>query len=143
MKNTWIQPGSESAKKLSKHIDHPISHEYSLFDLLKRPELNHKIIGELFPDNKPNQNIAQQIEVDAKYSGYISRQQAEIDRLQRHENTAIPADFDYEKVKGLSNEVKQKLGDALPETLARASRVAGVTPAAISLLLVQLKKRAA
>ena len=143
LKNTWIQPGSESAKKLSKHIDHPISHEYSLFDLLKRPELNHKIIGELFPDNKPNQNIAQQIEVDAKYSGYISRQQAEIDRLQRHENTAIPADFDYEKVKGLSNEVKQKLGDALPETLARASRVAGVTPAAISLLLVQLKKRAA
>lgn len=143
LKNTWIQPGSESAKKLSKHIDHPISHEYSLFDLLKRPELNHKIIGELFPDNKPNHNIAQQIEVDAKYSGYISRQQAEIDRLQRHENTAIPADFDYEKVKGLSNEVKQKLGDALPETLARASRVAGVTPAAISLLLVQLKKRAA
>jgi len=143
LKNTWIQPGSEGAKKLLKHIDHPISHEYSLFDLLKRPELNHTIIGELFPDNKPNQNIAQQIEVDAKYSGYISRQQAEIDRLQRHENTPIPADFDYEKVKGLSNEVKQKLGDALPATLARASRVAGVTPAAISLLLVQLKKQAA
>jgi len=143
LKNTWIQPGSATAEKLSKYIDHPIAHEYSLFNLLKRPELNHEIIGELFPDNKPDHKIAQQVEVDAKYSGYISRQQDEIDRLQRHENTVIPADFDYLKVKGLSNEVKQKLSDALPETLARAARVSGVTPAAISLLLVQLKKRAA
>ena len=114
-----------------------------MFNLLKRPELNHEIISELFPDEKPDHKIAQQVEVDAKYSGYISRQQDEIDRLQRHENTAIPADFDYLKVKGLSNEVKQKLSDALPDTLARAARVSGVTPAAISLLLVQLKKRAA
>jgi tRNA uridine 5-carboxymethylaminomethyl modification enzyme len=143
LKNTWIQPGSAVAEKLSQYIDHPISHEYSLFNLLKRPELNHEIIAELFPDNKLDHKIAQQVEVDAKYSGYIDRQQDEIDRLKRHENTAIPADFDYLQVKGLSNEVKQKLSEALPETLARAARVAGVTPAAISLLLVQLKKRAA
>jgi tRNA uridine 5-carboxymethylaminomethyl modification enzyme len=143
LKNTWVQPNSDMAEKLFKHIDHRISHEYSLFDLLKRPELNHQIIGDLLPDQKPDSKIAQQVEIDAKYSGYISRQQDEIDRLQRHEKTAIPDGFDYSNIKGLSNEVKQKLSDALPKTLARAARVPGVTPAAISLLLVQLKKNAA
>ena len=143
LKNTWVQPNSDMAEKLFKHIDHRISHEYSLFDLLKRPELDHQIIGDLLPDQKPDSKIAQQVEIDAKYSGYISRQQDEIDRLQRHENTAIPDGFDYSNIKGLSNEVKQKLSDALPKTLARAARVPGVTPAAISLLLVQLKKKAA
>ena len=143
LKNTWVQPNSDMAEKLFKHIDHRISHEYSLFDLLKRPELNHQIIGDLLPDQKPDSKIAQQVEIDAKYSGYISRQQDEIDRLQRHENTAIPDGFNYSNIKGLSNEVKQKLSDALPKTLARAARVPGVTPAAISLLLVQLKKNAA
>ena len=143
LKNTWVQPNSDMAEKLFKHIDNRISHEYSLFDLLKRPELNHQIIGDLLPDQKPDSKIAQQVEIDAKYSGYISRQQDEIDRLQRHENTAIPDGFNYSNIKGLSNEVKQKLSDALPKTLARAARVPGVTPAAISLLLVQLKKNAA
>jgi len=143
LKNTWVQPNSDIAEKLLKHIDHRISHEYSLFDLLKRPELNHQIIGDLLPEQKPDSKIAQQVEIDAKYSGYISRQQDEIDRLQRHENTVIPEGFDYSNIKGLSNEVKQKLSDALPKTLARAARVPGVTPAAISLLLVQLKKNAA
>lgn len=143
LKNTWVQPNSDMAEKLFKHIDHRISHEYSLFDLLKRPELNHQIIGDLLPEQKPDSKIALQVEIDAKYSGYISRQQDEIDRLQRHENTAIPNGFDYSNIKGLSNEVKQKLSDALPKTLARAARVPGVTPAAISLLLVQLKKKAA
>ena len=143
LKNTWVQPNSDMAEKLFKHIDNRISHEYSLFDLLKRPELNHQIIGDLLPEQKPDAKIALQVEIDAKYSGYISRQQDEIDRLQRHENTAIPDGFDYSNIKGLSNEVKQKLSDALPKTLARAARVPGVTPAAISLLLVQLKKNAA
>ena len=143
LKNTWVQPNSDMAEKLFKHIDHRISHEYSLFDLLKRPELNHQIIGDLLPEQKPDSKIALQVEIDAKYSGYISRQQDEIDRLQRHDNTAIPDGFDYSNIKGLSNEVKQKLSDALPKTLARAARVPGVTPAAISLLLVQLKKNAA
>ena len=143
LKNTWIQPNSDLSEKLLEHIDHKISHEYSLFDLLKRPELNHQIIGDLLPNEKPDAKIAQQVEIDAKYSGYISRQQDEIDRLQRHENTLIPGSFNYAEVKGLSNEVKQKLGEARPDTLARASRIPGVTPAAISLLLVQLKKHAA
>ena len=143
LKSTWIQPNSDLAKKLFIHIDHKISHEYSLFDLLKRPELNHQIIADLLPDAKPDPKIGQQVEIDAKYSGYISRQQDEIDRLHRHENTPIPGGFNYAEIKGLSNEVKQKLSEALPATLARASRIPGVTPAAISLLLVQLKKHAA
>jgi len=143
LKSTWIQPNSDLAEKLFTHIDHKISHEYSLFDLLKRPELNHQIIADLLPDAKPDRKIGQQVEIDAKYSGYISRQQDEIDRLQRHENTPIPGGFNYAEIKGLSNEVKQKLSEALPATLARASRIPGVTPAAISLLLVQLKKHAA
>ena len=143
LKSTWIQPNSDLAEKLFTHIDHKISHEYSLFDLLKRPELNHQIIADLLPDAKPDRKIGQQVEIDAKYSGYISRQQDEIDRLQRHENTPIPGSFNYAEIKGLSNEVKQKLSEALPATLARASRIPGVTPAAISLLLVQLKKHAA
>ena len=143
LKSTWIQPNSDLAEKLFTHIDHKISHEYSLFDLLKRPELNHQIIADLLPDAKPDRKIGQQVEIDAKYSGYISRQQDEIDRLQRHENTPIPGGFNYAEIKGLSNEVKQKLSEALPATLARASRIPGVTPAAISLLLVQLKKYAA
>jgi tRNA uridine 5-carboxymethylaminomethyl modification enzyme len=145
LKDTWIQPGSEGAQKLADHIENKLSHEYSLFELLKRPELSHKIISSLYPaaENKINEKVAEQVEIDAKYSGYINRQQDEVDKLQRHENTVIPTDFDYKKISGLSNEVKQKLTDAQPQTLARASRVPGVTPAAISLLLVMLKKHAA
>ena len=143
LKSTWIQPNTQLSEKLSNYIDHKISHEYSLYDLLKRPELDHKIINNLCPETTVGSNIGQQVEIDAKYSGYISRQKDEIDRLKRHENTPIPVDFNYAQVKGLSNEVKQKLLEARPETLARASRISGVTPAAISLLLVQLKRRAA
>lgn len=143
LKNTWVQPNTILSEKLDRHINKKISHEYSLFDLLKRPELNHEIIGDLIPKDKPASDIGQQVEINAKYSGYIGRQQDEIDRLHRHENTPIPSDFDYSLVKGLSNEVKQKLSEALPETLAKASRIPGVTPAAVSLLLVQLKRRVA
>ncbi|MDA7753285.1 tRNA uridine-5-carboxymethylaminomethyl(34) synthesis enzyme MnmG [bacterium] len=145
LKNTWVQPGTAAAEKLADHIENRLSHEYSLFELLKRPELNHGIIDSLFPkeDRELSPVVAEQVEIDAKYSGYINRQQDEIDRLQRHENTAIPRDFDYKSIRGLSNEVKQKLDDAMPETLARAARIPGVTPAAISLLLVSLKKHAA
>jgi tRNA uridine 5-carboxymethylaminomethyl modification enzyme len=143
LKSTWIQPASETAEKLSAHIENKLSHEYSLFELLKRPEIDYKIIGSLYPEHQVEQKIAEQVEIDAKYSGYITRQQDEVNRLRRHEKTRIPEGFDYLAVKGLSNEVKQKLSEATPETLARASRIPGVTPAAISLLIVQLKKHAA
>lgn len=143
LKDTWVQPGSSVAEQLSAHIEKKLSREYSLYDLLKRPELDYTILGDLYPEHKVEQKIAQQVEIEAKYSGYINRQQDEVDRLQRHEKTRIPEGFDYQSVSGLSNEIKQKLSEATPETLARASRIPGVTPAAISLLIVQLKKHAA
>ena len=143
LKSTWIQPTSDTAEKLSAHIENKLSHEYSLFELLKRPEIDYKIIGSLYPEHQVEHKIAEQVEIDAKYSGYIIRQQDEVNRLRRHENTRIPVNFNYQSVKGLSNEVKQKLSEATPETLARAGRIPGVTPAAISLLIVQLKKHAA
>jgi tRNA uridine 5-carboxymethylaminomethyl modification enzyme len=143
LKSTWIQPTSDTAEKLSAHIENKLSHEYSLFELLKRPEIDYKIIGSLYPEHQVEHKIAEQVEIDAKYSGYIIRQQDEVNRLRRHENTRIPVNFNYKSVKGLSNEVKQKLSEATPETLARAGRIPGVTPAAISLLIVQLKKHAA
>ena len=143
LKGTWIQPASDIAEKLSQHIENKLAHEYSLFELLKRPEINYQLIGSLYPEHPVQPEIAEQVEIDAKYSGYITRQQDEVDRLRRHEKTRIPEGFNYQAVKGLSNEVKQKLSAAAPDTLARASRIPGVTPAAISLLIVQLKKHAA
>ena len=143
IKSTWVQPQSKEAKQIQPLLANEISREYSLYDLLKRPEVTHKDISALTPDLQIDAKVSEQVEIDAKYAGYISRQQDEIDRLRRHENTAIPETFDYSSVSGLSNEIKQKLGEAKPETLARASRIPGVTPAAISLLLISLKKNAA
>jgi tRNA uridine 5-carboxymethylaminomethyl modification enzyme len=143
IKSTWVQPDSEQAKQIQPLLANKISREYSLYDLLKRPEVTHKDISALTPELKIDTKVSEQVEVDAKYAGYISRQQDDIDRMRRHENTTIPETFDYSRVSGLSNEIKQKLGEVKPETLARASRIPGVTPAAISLLLITLKKNAA
>ena len=113
--------------------------------MIKRPELDYEKIASLCNDRdvpEVDVQVAQQIEINAKYSGYIERQRDDIERLRRHEGTVIPNDFDYSEVKGLSNEVKQKLDEARPTTLARAARTQGVTPAAVSLLLIYLKKRA-
>lgn len=143
IKATWVQPQSKQAKQIQPLLANEISREYSMYDLLKRPEVTHKDISALTPELEIDPKVSEQVEIDAKYAGYIGRQQQEIDKLRRHENTAIPTTFDYEKVSGLSNEVKQKLNEAKPETLARASRIPGITPAAISLLLVSLKKNAA
>ncbi len=141
---TWVQPGSDSAKALEAFIDKPLTKEYSLAELIKRPELDYKKIaglGKCDLNVEISNQVAQQIEIEAKYSGYIERQKVDIERLQRHENTKIPEDFDYNAVKGLSNEVKQKLQEFRPKTLARASRMQGITPAAVSLLLIYLKKK--
>ena len=145
LKDTWVQAGTPAAEALASHIQNKITHEYSLYELLKRPELNYNIVNALSPklEQPVSPKVAEQVEIDAKYSGYITRQQDEVNKLQRHENTRIPTDFSYSNISGLSNEIKQKLSEALPDTLARASRVPGVTPAAISLLLVMLKKHVA
>lgn len=140
LRTTWVQPGSEQAGVLEQKTGATLSREYSLHDLLKRPELGYSDISTMNEEMIPG-DVAEQVEIDAKYAGYIDRQQEEIERMQRQENTPIPADFDYDSVKGLSNEVKQKLAAAQPDTLARASRIPGVTPAAISLLLIYLKKK--
>lgn len=141
MKSTWIQAGSEEAAELEKKVSSPLTREYSLMDLLKRPELSYSDLAFLKGEGVEDSQVAEQVEISAKYSGYIDRQQEEIERLHKYENTPIPSDFEYSTVEGLSNEVKQKLSDARPQTIARASRIPGVTPAAISLLLVYLKKR--
>ena len=139
----WIQPGSAAAQALSAKIEKPLSHEYNLLDLLKRPELKYADIAALVaePEDAVCEQVSEQIEIGVKYAGYIDRQQEEIDRLRRYENTRLPLDFDYSIIEGLSNEVKQKLGNTRPQTLAQASRIPGVTPAAVSLLLIYLKKR--
>ena len=141
MRSTWIQPGSMEAEQLAAKLSSPMVREYSLADLLKRPELEYADIANLKGEPMADLQAAEQVAIQAKYAGYIDRQQGEIDRLRRYENTALPAELDYEQVDGLSNEVKQKLGDARPDTLARAGRIPGVTPAAVSLLLIYLKKR--
>ena len=110
---------------------------------MKRPELEYADVAGLKGEPTADTQAAEQVAIQAKYAGYIDRQQDEIDRLRRYENTRIPEDLDYQQVDGLSNEVKHKLGDARPDTLARAGRIPGVTPAAVSLLLIYLKKRGA
>ena len=141
LKTTWIQPKSVAAEKISPHVNRPLSREYNLFELLKRPEINYDLVSDDEVTIDPV--VGEQLEIEAKYSGYIERQKDEIIRLKNHENTVIPASFNYSAVSGLSNEVVQKLTAAKPKNLARASRIQGVTPAAISLLLISLKKHAA
>lgn len=141
MKTTWIQPGSPEAAAIAEKIQVPLAREYSLLDLLKRPELGYADLGSFKGEPVQDPLVAEQVEIAAKYAGYISRQQDDIEKLRKNENTVIPADFDFHGVDGLSNEVKQKLAEARPDTLARASRIPGVTPAAVSLLLITLKKQ--
>ncbi len=138
---TWIQPTSEQAKIANKYLEHPLNREYSLSDLLKRPELDYPKIAEIGDQAIDDNSVAEQIEIQVKYEGYITRQQEEIERLKRHENTLLPIDFDYDNIPGLSNELTSKLKDVRPETIAQASRIPGVTPAAVSLLIIYLKKR--
>lgn len=141
LRDTWIQAGSAEAEQLADKLTSPLTREYSLMDLLKRPELSYADLGNLKGQSVTVTQVAEQVEIAAKYAGYIDRQQDEIARLRAHENTPIPADFDYSTVEGLSNELKQKLGEARPSNIARASRIPGITPAAVSLLLIYLKKR--
>ncbi len=142
LKSTWIQPDTLAGKKVAEHLGKPLAREYNLFDLLKRPELTYRDLACFKPSEElVSEDIAEQIEIQTKYDGYISRQQDEIDKLKRNENTRLPIDFDYSVISGLSNEMKQKLLAVKPESIAQASRIPGVTPAAISLILVFLKKK--
>lgn len=141
--DTYVHPDTPEARVLAESLPKPISREYSLADLLKRPELDYAQVASLKGEPSKDDQAAEQVAIQAKYAGYIDRQQDDIDRLRRHENTPLPLDLDYEQVDGLSNEVRQKLMEARPDTLARAARIPGVTSAAVSLLLIYLKKRGA
>ena len=141
MKTTFIQANSPEADILAPKIKAPLNREYSLLDLLKRPELTYADIASLKGEAVDNGQVTEQVEILAKYAGYIDRQQDEVAKLRANAETLIPNDFDYSNIEGLSNEVKQKLIEAKPDTIARATRIQGVTPAAVSLLLITLKKR--
>ena len=145
LKSIWVNPrnlpASESERVLGKVIDH----EYNLADLLRRPDVNYETLMSLDGSKYAapvalSETEIEQIEISAKYSGYIERQHDEVERAAHFENLKLPADFDYGQVKALSFEVRQKLDKHRPETLGLASRISGVTPAAISLLMIHLRK---
>ncbi|MBQ0753398.1 MAG: tRNA uridine-5-carboxymethylaminomethyl(34) synthesis enzyme MnmG [Gammaproteobacteria bacterium] len=143
LKETWVRPGTEQATKVNALIEKPLTHEYNLLDLLRRPELDYPMLMAATGLLAEAPAVAEQVQILAKYAGYIDRQAIEIERLRGSEDTVLPQGFDYATVKGLSNELRQKLSDIRPETLGQAQRIQGMTPAAISLLLIYLKKHSA
>ncbi|RQM74009.1 tRNA uridine-5-carboxymethylaminomethyl(34) synthesis enzyme MnmG [Aeromonas jandaei] len=142
MRSTWIHPQHPSLEAVNALVNTPLTREQSLEELLRRPEVTYDAlmtiegIGPAVADPA----AAEQVEIQIKYAGYIDRQQDEVEKQLRNENTLLPLDLDYRDVNGLSNEVKAKLNDAKPQTIGQASRISGITPAAISILLVHLKK---
>ena len=142
LKSHWIQKESVAAKQFEEKFKTPIEREYSLMDLLRRPEVNYGDLMQMDAvcDDIVNSAVAEQIEIQAKYCGYIARQEKEIAKQKYCEEAEIPEHMDYQRVPSLSTEVRQKLEKIRPQTIGQASRISGVTPAAISLLLVHLEK---
>ena len=166
LKKTWLQPNTPEAAKVDAFLEKPLTREYSLADLLARPRVTYEgltdalkesdkslaaycshtpiegLTGSLTPtlEDELLKQVDEQVSIHIKYQGYIDRQQDEIEKLKRHEESVLPDDLDYSSMQGLSNELKQKLIAARPENIGRASRLPGMTPAAISLILVYLKK---
>ena len=147
LKSTWVNPRMVSEAEAERVLGKPIEREYALTDLLRRPNVSYKqlmtltsVDGRRFDQPELDVAVADQVEIQVKYAGYIDRQAKEVERHEHYENLALPDDIDFMSVRALSMEVRQKLTHHRPETLGQASRIAGVTPAAISLLLVHLKK---
>ncbi|HDU8492872.1 tRNA uridine 5-carboxymethylaminomethyl modification enzyme [Aeromonas hydrophila] len=142
MRSTWIHPQHPSLEAVNALVNTPLTREQSLEELLRRPEVTYEAlmaiegVGPALPDTA----AADQVEIQIKYAGYIERQHDEVEKQLRNENTLLPLDMNYRDVNGLSNEVIAKLSDAKPQTIGQASRISGITPAAISILLVHLKK---
>lgn len=143
LKSTWVNPRILDAASAERVLGQAIEREYSLLDLLRRPQVSYGSLMTLpgAGEGVSEADVAEQVEIQAKYQGYIERQQEEINRHHHYEALRLPVDLDYAKVHGLSFEVRQKLMQHRPETLGQASRISGVTPAAISLLLVHLKRK--
>lgn len=143
LRELWVHPKSDNVDEVNSVISAPLTKEASAEDLLRRPEMTYELLMTL-PSYGPalaDEQSAEQVEIQVKYEGYIARQQEEIDRQQRNENTLLPTDLDYRQVNGLSNEVIAKLNDHKPTSIGQASRISGITPAAISILLIYLKKQ--
>ncbi|ENG2093554.1 tRNA uridine-5-carboxymethylaminomethyl(34) synthesis enzyme MnmG [Morganella morganii] len=143
LRDIRVHPQSESVKEINAILNTPLSKEATGEDLLRRPEMDYNRLMTLsdFAPGVDSPAAAQQVEIQVKYEGYISRQQDEIQRQLRNENATLPVDLDYKQVSGLSNEVVAKLNDHKPTSIGQASRISGITPAAISILLVWLKKQ--
>jgi len=139
MKETFIHPQTELAQRFTEMTGQELARENNLLDLLKRPQVSFEQLANLTQTDVAPE-VGEQIEISAKYSGYIDRQQEEVARLRQSEEMVMPPDFDYDRVQGLSNEVRAKLKAIKPATLAQAGRISGVTPAAVSLLMIYLKK---
>lgn len=142
LRGQWIHPDHAATPELNTMLKNPVSREHSLEELIRRPEMTYSQLMEIESVGPGLEDpiAAEQVEIQIKYAGYIARQMDEIAKTQRHENTLLPVDMDFSKISGLSNEVIAKLTEARPETIGKASRISGITPAAISLLLVYLKK---
>ena len=142
LRSVWVQKDHAVAPQINELLKTPLSRENSLEDLVRRPEVRYDDLMEIegLGPKLLDTQAAEQIEIQIKYAGYIDRQLDEIAKKKRHEDTLIPMEFDFTQISGLSNEVVAKLSDARPETIGKASRISGITPAAISLLLVYLKK---
>jgi len=140
LKNIWIKPKTSQADYLKDNLNIEISHEYNLIQLLTRPNLNYSDLINLIKDPITNKQAIEQIEITAKYQGYIKRQEDEINKNLNQEQFKLPINFDYELINGLSKEISQKLNKHKPITLAQAKRIPGITPVAISLLLIYFKK---
>lgn len=142
MRSTWIHPQHPSLEAVNALVNTPLTREQSLEELLRRPEVTYDALMAIegVGPSVTDPAAAEQVEIQIKYAGYIERQHHEVEKQLRNENTLLPLDLDYREVNGLSNEVKAKLNDAKPQTIGQASRISGITPAAISILLVHLKK---
>jgi tRNA uridine 5-carboxymethylaminomethyl modification enzyme len=138
----WVTPGNTLGRKIESAYGITISKEVRALDLMKRPEVGYRQLAAIegIGPGVQNERIARQLEIQQRYSGYLGRQQEDIARRRKHETLEIPPDFDYGQVRGLSSEVKEKLQNIRPDTIGQASRIPGITPASISLLLVYLKK---
>jgi len=144
LKKQWVRAESEQAREVEEIWGKPLLKEANLMELLRRPEIDiQRLLGFYEGGDMIGEQVGEQVEIQAKYEGYIVRQQTEIDKALRHDHLRLPDSLDYNGVPGLSNEVSQKLKAQRPETLGQASRIPGMTPAAISLLLVYLKKKSA
>ncbi|MDO4626648.1 MAG: tRNA uridine-5-carboxymethylaminomethyl(34) synthesis enzyme MnmG [Pasteurellaceae bacterium] len=143
LRQIWLHPRSEYLEQANQVLSSPLVREANGEDLLRRPEINYQILTNLTPFQPAmsDKEAVEQVEIAIKYQGYIEHQQEEIEKQKRHENTAIPEKFDYSLVAGLSNEVRAKLEQHRPVSIGQASRISGITPAAISILLVNLKKQ--